>query len=112
MICGGTMPGNCATGRPCSETRPPRTVTSAITIATMGRRMKKAAISAPRSCGRRRGRDVRLRRHTGAGRELPAIDDDAVAGLEALRDNPARADPVTEGHRLDLHRAIGRDDAQ
>jgi hypothetical protein len=41
---GGTMSGYCATGRRCSITRPPITVRIAITIATIGRSMKKRAI--------------------------------------------------------------------
>src|SRR6266850_1400933 len=40
IICGGTMSGNCATGNPRIATRPPMTVTMAMTIATIGRLMK------------------------------------------------------------------------
>src|SRR2546426_385561 len=40
MICGGTISGNCATGSPAIATKPPITVTIAMTIATMGRLMK------------------------------------------------------------------------
>src|ERR1700716_2917703 len=39
--CGGMICGNCAIGRPSSETIPSRTVTIAITIATIGLLMKK-----------------------------------------------------------------------
>ena len=42
-ISGGTMSGNCATGRPTIAMSPPRTVTIAMTIATIGRLMKKRA---------------------------------------------------------------------
>ncbi len=45
MICGGMICGNCAMGSPTSDTAPSRIVTIAMTIATMGRRMKKAEIT-------------------------------------------------------------------
>jgi hypothetical protein len=44
MICGGTMSGNCATGSAPIDTSPPSTVTIEMTIATIGRRMKKLAM--------------------------------------------------------------------
>src|SRR5262249_31251280 len=37
MICGGTIAGNCARGRPRIATRPSMTVIMAMTMATMGR---------------------------------------------------------------------------
>src|SRR5882757_1957080 len=40
LICGGRICGNCAIGGPSSETTPSSTVTIAITIATIGRRMQ------------------------------------------------------------------------
>src|SRR5258706_14002396 len=45
LISGGTMLGNCATGRLAMVTAPTITVRMAITIATMGRLMKKLDIS-------------------------------------------------------------------
>ena len=45
LICGGMIWGNCAIGSPTSVTAPMRTVTMAMTIATMGLRMKKAEIT-------------------------------------------------------------------
>ena len=54
LICGGMICGNCAMGSPSSDTAPISTVTIAMTIATMGRRMKNAEItSAPLGLGRR-----------------------------------------------------------
>ena len=46
MICGGMICGNCAMGSPTSDTAPRSTVRIAMTIATMGRRMKNAEITA------------------------------------------------------------------
>src|SRR6266436_5642706 len=40
-ISGGTMLGNCATGSVSTETAPTRTIRMAITMATIGRLMKK-----------------------------------------------------------------------
>src|SRR6266508_2714078 len=61
MICGGTISGNCASGSPRIAMRPARTVTIAITIATIGRRIKKFEIICPREGG------VRERGSEGAG---------------------------------------------
>ena len=41
------MFGNCAMGRPSIETNPSRTVTIAMTMATIGRLMKKEAMARP-----------------------------------------------------------------
>src|SRR4051794_9636898 len=46
LTCGGRICGNCAIGSPSSETTPMMTVTIAMTIATMGRRMKNADMAA------------------------------------------------------------------
>src|SRR4051794_27802127 len=45
MICGGTIDGNCASGRPRIATSPAITVTIEITIATMGRSIKNFEIT-------------------------------------------------------------------
>src|SRR5258708_26163266 len=97
MIC-----GNCAIGSPVIATTPSSTVRMAMTIATMGRSMKKRAIALlPRRRGWRRrrggvagGRGRRLRRRLdrfdhGAGlgaREPP--DPHPLAGPEAAVDDP------------------------
>ena len=91
---------------------PPRTVTIAITMATMGRRMKKAAMSVARRRARGRigregpGADL------GPGRELSGVDDDAVAGGDAGLDDPSRSDPLAEGDGPDLHRVVGGHDPE
>src|SRR5271155_5536709 len=41
LTCGGRICGNCAIGSPSSDTMPRITVKMAMTIATIGRRMKK-----------------------------------------------------------------------
>ena len=64
-ICGGTICGNSAIGRPPSATTPPSTVTMAMTIATIGRRMKKRDITAPRAAAPARLRWTPRRRRRG-----------------------------------------------
>src|SRR6185295_10964459 len=108
MICGGTMFGNCATGKPRSETMPPSTVTIAITIATMGRRMKKAAISVARPRARGSVGHEWFGAHFGPGRQRSGVDDHAIAGVEAVLHDPPCADPLTERDGFDLNRVVGR----
>src|ERR1700729_4234159 len=48
LTCGGRIWGNCAIGRPSSDTMPSSTVMMAMTIATIGRRMKKFDTAARR----------------------------------------------------------------
>src|SRR4051812_43508450 len=99
LICGGMICGDWAMGSPSSVTAPISTVTIAMTIATMGRRMKNAEItSAPLGLGRRarrrraRGRAHRLRDHDSAVADLlHALDDDLVVLLHARSDDPLRA---------------------
>src|SRR5580704_11445067 len=47
LICGGRICGNCAMGRPSRDTTPSRMVRIAMTIATIGRRMKKLDTRVP-----------------------------------------------------------------
>src|SRR5512138_1154310 len=68
---GGTISGYWAIGRPDMATRPRRTVTMEITIATIGRLTKKRAMLARLPCGlglalRGGGGRHRLRAHHGA----------------------------------------------
>src|ERR1700737_1121138 len=72
-ICGGMICGNCAIGSPSSETTPRRTVTMAITIATIGLRMKKEDIALVFRRGGRCGRRPRIHRGA-AARLLQALD--------------------------------------
>src|ERR1035437_3160120 len=117
---GGTMSGNCATGRPSIAMSPPRTVRIAMTIATMGLLMKKRAMESL-SCGRRQGhrrRRARSRRSSGvAGRDdRPRFDprepfhDDALTGLQALFDHPQAPDALGRLDRPDLGLVVGADD--
>src|SRR5215469_10876064 len=83
-ISGGTMLGNCATGRASAETSPITTMRMAITIATMGRLMKNRDMVLPP----RRLR-VRLRIHHGAFAHFGcSFRDHALPGLQAAHDDP------------------------
>src|SRR5262245_44073653 len=108
MICGGTISGNCATGSARSDTRPPSTVTIAMTMATMGRRTKKAAMSA----GSRRGAVWRERpgRDLGSLAGLAGVDDHAIAGRQAFNDDDSRAEARPGLHGLHVHGIVGPDD--
>src|SRR3954470_18126927 len=94
------MSGDCAIGSPCIATRPASTVTMAMTMATIGRLMKKRDMNpkpgAPLLPLTRGGRRLpRLRVHHAAVPHLRTFDDDAVAGLKAGFNDPAAADPRT-----------------
>src|SRR3954469_10992086 len=82
-ICGGTMSGNWATGNRPMATSPPRTVTIAMTMATMGRLTKKADTSvAPALVGRLEADACGS--HNRAVGHLCGIDDHACTGIEAV----------------------------
>src|SRR3954468_20575013 len=68
-------------------------VTIAITIATMGRRMKKRDTGLLSSLGRR---SVRMGGHDRAVLDGGAVDDDLLTGFQPGLDHPARADTRTE----------------
>src|SRR5580698_905196 len=100
FTCGGMICGNCAMGSPSSETAPMSTVKIAITIATMGRRMKNEEImfspSARPGARNRRGTgdlDRRgLRHHQGAVADLlEAFDHHPFARGDAVLDDAQRA---------------------
>src|SRR5512143_353279 len=116
---GGTMSGNCSTGRPSIATRPPRTVRIAMTIATMGLLMKKrATASLPGARGERR----RGRRRSGSRRGVDGLDgrprldagepfdDDALPGGEPALDDPHASDALGGLDRPDLRRVAFADD--
>src|SRR5581483_9401995 len=122
-ISGGTTFGYCAIGSWNSVTSPTITVRIESTIAKTGRLMKKrdmlvgvGRISDPPCplprCGHRRLRE-RLRLH---GRALfhflQALDHDHVVGLEALGDDPARADAGADLHRPEMGHVIRPDDGE
>src|SRR5918998_6453318 len=107
MICGGTISGNCASGRPRIAMSPAMTVTMAMTIATMGRLMKKFEMFIRPSLRRRCGRSVRVRLRVDrrAGSDfLRALCDDRLARLQALLDDPHRLDALADldGAEADL----------
>src|SRR5450759_1151784 len=116
---GGTMSGNCATGRPSIAMSPPRTVRIAMTIATMGRLMKKRAMASLPSAGgqgrrgrRRRSRcggidgsDGRPRLHAGE-----PFDDYALAGGKPAFDDPHAPDALGRLDGPDLRLVVGADD--
>ena len=94
------------------DTIPPRTVTIAMTMATMGRRTKNAAmVTSPRSPPAASSAVIRLGLTTDPSAELGRVDDHARAGLEALFDDPAVADSITERDGLQLHLVVRPDDA-
>src|SRR5687767_14201169 len=88
---GGARNGYCSKLRRSSVAAPSMTVRIAITIATMGRRMKKfATTSAPRvRLGHRRGgrrRRLRFGLHLHPGPDLlDAVDDHSLSGLHPRR---------------------------
>src|SRR5581483_7896895 len=81
-ICGGTICGNCEIGRPRSATMPISTVRIAMTIATIGRRMKNLDMFLS-SGGRRRGH-VRLGRDDRAVSDRRRFDDHPIARFQSV----------------------------
>src|SRR5689334_6132955 len=97
MICGGMMSGNCATGSALIATSPPRTVTMAITIATIGRSIKTREIIALQC------HEPRIDRHTRPDL-LRSFDHHALAGFQAIVDDPHLVDFLADldGTNADL----------
>src|SRR6202035_2385808 len=119
---GGTMSGYWAIGRPVIATKPRRTVRMEMTMATMGRSMKKRAMASPRSRSaggggmisggacRFRGR-LFLRLHARPRFDArEALDDDALAGRQARFDDPQGPHPLPRLHGADLGLVAGADD--
>src|SRR5450432_2804489 len=111
------MGGKRAAGSPASATTPAITVTMAMTIATMGRRMKKAdmdglPLSRPSLLGDgRRGGSGRSRlglHQRPVGDLLQPFDDDPFACAETGGDNPLAADARADVHFPYLHIVLGR----
>src|SRR3954469_6630684 len=95
-ISGGAMFGNCAVGRLSIATTPMMTIRIAITIATIGRLMKKFAmkLSALRSL---RG-CLRIDQHAFFDLLL-ALDDNLLSGIQSFGDDPLLTDTVADFHR-------------
>src|SRR5712671_5903655 len=96
MTCGGTISGNCARGRPPSDTTPTMTVMMAMTIATMGRLMKNFAKLLTLDLRERLRRDDAS---VADGHRRP--DDDLLTGLDAAFDDLQVADAIADGNRAD-----------
>src|SRR6266850_53458 len=110
MICGGTMSGNWATGNRPIATSPPRTVTIAITMATMGRLTKKADTSVPPAFVDRLDGDACGSHNRALGHER-GVNDHARTGLEAVLHDPAVASAPAKRDGLQTHFIVGADDA-
>src|SRR6185295_14789939 len=94
---GGAIAGNCETGRLTIVMAPTMTVRIEMTIATIGRLMKKRDTLA--SClGRLGGDDVDDGAVPGPQQ---ALDDHALASLQAVGHDPQIADTIADGHRAD-----------
>src|SRR5262245_18898400 len=99
---GGAIAGNCETGRLTMVMAPTMTVRSEITIATIGRLMKKRDTLASRLRGPVGG-DV-------DGCTVPylqlALDNHAFAGFQAVGHDPELPDAVANRDRTDRHLAV------
>src|SRR5215475_9793205 len=125
---GGARKGYCSKERRASVNVPMITITIEMTMATIGRRMKKLDTGLPSGLplaggrGRRRllarsGRRRARRRvaarpqrglHLHAGPYLlHALDDDALSWLEPLGHDVEVADPLVEGHGPESHLVLG-----
>src|SRR6266853_292197 len=130
-ISGGTMLGNCATGSVSTETAPTSTIRMAITMATMGRLMKKRYMrlkyrkskfeirknsesgtlfefhSSLGFSGRLNAWFAceRFRDHGGSFscRFLRSFHDDAVSRFESLLNNPIGTNALADAHGLEVH---------
>src|ERR1044072_1842116 len=83
--CGGTMSGNCATGRAVMASRPAMVMTVETTKASRGRRMNsdESVMALPLGLSRVGWRQGRRHRHALAD-ALLALDDDLLAGLQPV----------------------------
>src|SRR6266567_6119681 len=87
------MLGNCAIGRLRIVRAPTITRTMEITMATIGRLIKNFDIGLPSLAFRSKWLGVHL--HARA-HFLHALDNDTLAGLQPFRNDPLRADAVTD----------------
>src|SRR5215510_1346001 len=104
MICGGTMSGNCASGSLRMAMRPARTVTIAITIATIGRRIKKFEIIFPIPHSRSFKRDRIY--HRVRSDFLCAFGDDSLTRFQSVFNNPHRPKAVADLDWPNTHSVI------
>src|SRR2546430_367154 len=102
MIWGGMIDGYCATGRLRIASRPAGTVMIEMTIATMGRPVKKpATVLTLRRGLERHGRDRRAVSHF-----LHAFGHDLLVGRQAVLDHPHHADAGSDLDRPDRHLVV------
>src|SRR5215204_1160195 len=97
---GGARNGYCSTERPRRTTTPSRTVRIEMTMATMGRPMKKFATRQLPSIapGRRAGRGL----HQTSGLDLlHPLDDDALPGFDPFEHDEVAARLVADGDGAD-----------
>src|SRR5690349_23849449 len=103
--CGGTTCGYCEMGSPKAARVPVRIMTSAITLDSTGRSMKKLSMTAL-GLG---GGEQRL--HRCAGPDLArALDHHALARRQAACHHPLVAQPVARDDRACLGLAVGAND--
>src|ERR687898_3171776 len=95
MTVGGAMSGYCETGSVALATRPAITMTIAMTPASTGRSMKNFENMSVARRGRRSLRDNR-----GARIQLhQVVEDDGVANVQALANDPVLPDPFADFDR-------------
>src|SRR6266850_6784974 len=99
------MFGYCAMGNWNMATRPTITMRIEMTIATTGRLMKNLAMVLARPLGLgRRGRDLLAGFHS-----VDSLDDDPLARLQPLSNDPEGADALADLDRSKVHRLVGSD---
>src|ERR1700742_5309881 len=119
---GGTISGYSLIGRLGIASKPATVIKIARTVAKIGRSMKNEEIFIVRAlgCGRRAGRSGRrvgthvyaLRRNRNSRvHALRAIDDDYIAGLEALAHDAQPVDHATEFHLAVFDLVVGAQQA-
>src|ERR1700761_6037246 len=108
FICtsGGAICGNWALGSPRMAIPPARADRIAITIATMGRLMKNAVMSADLLLGRHIGQGVH--RHSCA-ESHKAFDHDSFTGAYSSRHDPVFTYALAHVHRPKLDAVVGHD---
>src|ERR1700757_5261130 len=98
---GGARNGYCSMLRPVSVNSPSATMMIAMTIATIGRRMKNSATGGRSLLRRRLGRFRAYDQPVADA--LEAVDDDALTRLEAVVDHPIVVDLHPRLHLADAH---------
>src|SRR5688572_9216945 len=106
MTVGGAISGYCATGSVALATRPAITITIAMTPASTGRSMKNfenMSVARRGGCSLRDHRDTRIQLHQ-------VVEDDGVAIVQALANDPVLPDPFADFDRALRGFAVRADD--